>query len=203
MKLTFRCYTCNIFRAIKVLQYVQTLSKGNILRLQKTVKEFEFKANQVISDELYNKLAPTGSRPGILYGLPQVHKPSIPLRPIVSSINSHSYPLAKYLVSLLRPISINQYTIHDRFSFVKKLFRQKFDNEIVMVSFDVTSLFAKIPLNETMEIIARQLSCNSEFFHGFSRVDFVKHLNTAVKIVISYLTENFMTKLMVLPWAPR
>ena len=41
-----------------------------------------------------------------------------------------------------------------------------------------------------------------EIFHGFSRVDFVKHLNTSVKIVISYLTKNFMTKLMVLPWAP-
>ena len=36
MKLTFRCYTRNIFRAIKVLQYVQKLyTKQNILRLQK------------------------------------------------------------------------------------------------------------------------------------------------------------------------
>ena len=154
MMLTFRCYTCNIFRAVKVLQYVPTLyTKGSILRLQKTVKEFEFRANKVISDVLYNKLAPTGSRPGMLYGLSQVHKPSIPLRPIVSSINSHCYPLAKYPVFLLRPISINQYTIHDRFAFVRKLFQQKNDNEIVMVSFDVTSLFTKISLNETMEIV--------------------------------------------------
>ena len=74
----------------------------------------------------YNKLAPTGSRPGILYGLPKVDKPSIPLRPFVSSISSHSFPLAKYLVPLFRPISINQYTIHDTFSFVKELSRQKF-----------------------------------------------------------------------------
>ena len=48
----------------------------------------KLKVDNVINDELYNKLAPTGSRPGILYGLPKVHKPSIPLRPIVSSINS-------------------------------------------------------------------------------------------------------------------
>ena len=40
IELTFRCYTCNIFRAIKVLQYVEKLYiKRNILRLQKMVKD--------------------------------------------------------------------------------------------------------------------------------------------------------------------
>ena len=48
-----------------------------------------------------------------------------------------------YLVLLLRTISTNQYTIHDTFSLVKGLFQQKFDNEIVKASFDVTSLFTK------------------------------------------------------------
>ena len=100
--------------------------------------------------ELYNKLAPTGSRPGILYCLPKVLTPSIPLRPIVSPINSHFFPTAKYLVPLLRPISTNQYTIHDTFTFVKDLFQQIFDNEILMASFDVTSLFTNIPLDETI-----------------------------------------------------
>ena len=39
MKLTFRCYACNILRARKVLQYVQKLyAKRNILRLQKQLK---------------------------------------------------------------------------------------------------------------------------------------------------------------------
>ena len=48
-----------------------------------------------------------------------------------------------------------------------------------MASFDVTSLFTNIPLDETIEIIAGQLF--SEIFHGFSRVEFVKLLNLAVK----------------------
>ena len=50
-----------------------------------------------------------------------------------------------------------------------------------MAGFDVTSLFTNIPLDETIEIIARQLFCNSEIFHGFSLVEFVKLLNLAVK----------------------
>ncbi|KAJ8029631.1 hypothetical protein HOLleu_29075 [Holothuria leucospilota] len=37
------------------------------------------------------------------YGLPKVHKEGIPLRPIVSSINSPSYNLARHLADILTP----------------------------------------------------------------------------------------------------
>ena len=150
---------------------------------ESTVRRFLRKLNKskVISNELFSKLAPTGSRPGILYGLPKVHKPNIPLRPIVSSINSHSFNIAKFLVPLLRPISVSQYSINDAFSFLQELFEQKFNNNVVMASFDVTSLFTNIPLDETIKIIADQLFSNSNNFEGFSRDEFVKLLNLAVK----------------------
>ena len=137
--------------------------------------------SKVISNELFSKLAPTGSRPGILYGLPKVCKPNIPLRPIVSSINSHSFNIAKFLVPLLRPISVSQYSINDTFSFLQELFEQKFNNNVFMASFDVTSLFTNIPLDETIKIIVDQLFSNSNNFEGFSRDEFVKLLNLAVK----------------------
>ena len=79
------------------------------------------KKENVISDELYKKLCPTGAKPGILYGLPKVHKADVPLRPILSAIGTHSYNLSKYLVSLLRPISSNDFTITDTFSFLNDL----------------------------------------------------------------------------------
>ena len=126
---------------------------------ESTVRRFLRKLNKskVISNEIFSKLAPTGSRPGILYGLPKVHKPNIPLRPIVSSINSHSFNIAKLLVPLFLPISVSQYLINDTFSFLQELFEQKFNNNVVMASFDVTSLFTNIPLDETIKIIADQL----------------------------------------------
>ena len=46
-----------------------------------------------------------------------------------------------------------------------------------MASFDVTSLFTNIPLDETIEIIADQLFSNSNNFEGFSQDEFVKLLN--------------------------
>ena len=97
--------------------------------------------------ELYNNLAPTGSRPGILYGLPKVLKPSIPLRPIVSTINSrasfHSLSIWCLYFVLFPPTSIPYMT---RF----RLLRIYFNKHLIMTSFDVTSLFTNIALDETI-----------------------------------------------------
>ena len=50
-----------------------------------------------------------------------------------------------------------------------------------MASFDVTSLFTNIPLDETIDIISDQLYSTPIFYHGFSKTEFVQLLNLAVK----------------------
>ena len=122
-------------------------------KLVRTLKKL--KANNSISDETYKSLCPSGSRPGIMYGLPKVHKANVPIRPIISAIGSFNHKLAKYLVAILKPLSFNTYTILDTFSFVDELRSLSFDvdhNSLYMASFDVTSLFTNIPLEETISI---------------------------------------------------
>ena len=43
----------------------------------------------------YNNIRPSGSKPSQLYGLPKIHKDGVPLRPIISQIDSYTYKLAK------------------------------------------------------------------------------------------------------------
>ena len=46
------------------------------------------------------------------YGLPKIHKPGIPLRPIVSFVNSPTYAISGYLARILSPVVGNtDYTI--------------------------------------------------------------------------------------------
>ena len=56
-----------------------------------------------ISEEEYELIYPRGSRPGILYGSPKVHKPAInncpKFRPILSTIGTPTYKLAKIFSS--------------------------------------------------------------------------------------------------------
>ena len=49
----------------------------------------KLKSDNCINSKTYNELYPTGTRIGILYGLPKIHKPSIPFRPILSCFNHY------------------------------------------------------------------------------------------------------------------
>ena len=70
------------------------------------------------------------------------------MRPIVSPIDTYSYKLAQYLRSLLSPHIPLKYATKDSFTFIKQL--NTFGK--FLISFDVTSLFTNIPLEETINI---------------------------------------------------
>ena len=105
----------------------------------------------------YKDLYPTGTFLGVLYGLPKVHKIGAPLRPILSACNTPSFNIAKLLVPIISPLTKNIYTIPDSFKFAQEICNLNFDFDTVMASFDVTSLFTNIPLNETINIILDNL----------------------------------------------
>lgn len=71
-----------------------------------------------------------------------------PFRPIVSSIGAYNYNLAKYLCNLLTPLILAEFCVEDSFSFVNEIQKLSMQNKF-MVSFDVESLFANIPLEES------------------------------------------------------
>ena len=138
----------------------------------------KLKAENALSEKNYNELYPTGSRIGILYGLPKIHKPNMPLRPILSSVNHYFYKLAKFFIPLLTPLTTNPFIIIDSFSFVQELLNSDIDSRnVFMASFDVVSLFTNIPVNETIGIISNALFSDHQFFHGLNRSEFEKLLS--------------------------
>ena len=90
------------------------------IKLMRLLRDKLLKENR-ISEEVYQQLCPSGSTPGILYGLPNVHKQDCPARPILSAIGTYNYKLAKFLVPILQPFTVDQYTVKDSFSFVKEI----------------------------------------------------------------------------------
>ena len=116
----------------------------------------KLRKDKIIDVATFYKILPSGSSSGVLYGLPKVHKTGCPFRSIVSSVNTYNYNLASYLVSILQPISTNQYTVRDSFSFADWAKNYKHDNGI-MCSLDVSSLFTNVPLEETLNICLDKL----------------------------------------------
>ena len=124
---------------------------------------------KVISDDLASTLTVSGSSPGILYGLPKVHKTGVPMRPILAAYNTPSYSLSKFIVSKLNHLTTNEFTIKNSYEFAKFITGIP-NNNYIMCSFDIKSLFTNIPLDETIEIILNQTTpCVNSKFNNFSR----------------------------------
>ncbi|CAH3174309.1 unnamed protein product, partial [Porites evermanni] len=98
------------------------------------------------------------------------HKPrspnsTPPFRPIVSSIGTYNYSLAKYLSNLLQPHRASSenrsipstFIASDSFTFVKEINDLSLHG-MFMVSFDVESLFTNIPLDDCINLAVKYIT---------------------------------------------
>ena len=152
----------------KVLNHLIHM-ENKIAQLLKRLKE-----KQEISDKVYNELHPASSKPGILYGLCKIHKSIVdgvpPFRPILSAIGTPTHKLAKIFVLLLEPVTYNQYTIKDSFSFCEEL--KHLNTNLIMASSDVELLFTNIHLQERINLCIEKLFEDKNYIHGFSKDSF-------------------------------
>ncbi|XP_068247978.1 uncharacterized protein [Palaemon carinicauda] len=148
------------------------------------------KDNGLLSAQSYQSLYSSGSSFSVLYGLPKVHKTNVPLRPILAAYNSPTNHLAKILVPLLCHLTNNQFTLQTSAKFIPEILEH--DSNSIMVTLDVVSLFTKVSLHETIEIILGKLyPTENDIFNGFDSNSFRKLLELSV-IDINFV---FNTKL--------
>ena len=130
------------------------LSGFGIISLQRFLRKLKQKI--FFNETEYDKLYPSGSAPARIYGTPKMHKfsssDSFPkLRPIVSSIGTFNYNLARFLCELLSSLVPNDYSCKYTFSFVSHISNANI-SKIFLVSYHVIGLFTNIALQETIEI---------------------------------------------------
>ena len=99
---------------------------------------------------------PSGSAPARIYGTPKMHKFSSSdlfpkLRPIFSSIGTFNDNLTRFLCDLCSTLVPNDYSCKDNFSFASQIKNANLSKRF-LVSYDVTSHFTNIPLQETIDL---------------------------------------------------
>ncbi|XP_011861944.1 PREDICTED: uncharacterized protein LOC105558715, partial [Vollenhovia emeryi] len=110
-------------------------------------------------------LTPSDSSAPRLYGLPKIHKESVPLRPIVSNIRGPTYQLARYLTKPLQKLTgLNDSHNRNSMDFVNKITKIKTEPNDILVSFDVVSLFTNVPVQDTLDIIRTSKEIPSTLF---------------------------------------
>ena len=135
-----------------------TLSREG--RLQRLLRKL--KKNGHLDNAVYENIYPKGSQRARIYGLPKLHKDfgansTPPFRPIVSSIGTYNYNLAKYFCDLLSPHIPTEHCATNTFTIVQDIQSLSMFGKF-MVSFDVESLFTNIPLEKCIDLAVNYIS---------------------------------------------
>ena len=116
-----------------------------------------------------------------MYGSPKVHKPVInncpKFSPILSTIGTPTYKLAKFLVPILLPLTSSEFSVHNLFSFADKV--SSFCPDHFMASLDIESVFTNSPLNEVIDICIDDFFCDTNTIQNLDRNDMRELLTLA------------------------
>ena len=141
-----------------------------------------------IQDKLYYFLHSTDANVAIatFYGLPKIHKPEIPLRPITSCIGFPTYRLSKHLVRILSPLLNENFSIKNSNEFAEQIRLQSISSNEITVSFDVVSLFTSIPIELALQVVKQRLVQDNNLT---TRTDI--SLNNIIKLLEFVLRNSF------------
>ena len=146
---------------------------------------------KLVDEKTYRRILPNGSQPGKMYGMAKNHKPNCPLRPVLSAVNTPSYHLAKWLEQNIKPYFSSEYSVSSTSTFVEELSHLNPLPTDVLVSFDIKSLYTKVPLTEVIRDMQSKIYSQSDpssFFvnSGISEVVFKNILQTCSESIFLY-----------------
>ncbi|XP_068235514.1 uncharacterized protein [Palaemon carinicauda] len=133
----------------------------------------KWQSKGIITEKEYKEVYATGTRPGILYGLPKVHKENIPIRPGMSARKIPLYAFSKFLIQFIENFTFNEYTLKNSMQLIDDLKNIQVNSDNYMVSYDIDSLYTNEPVEETIIIILEQI--NDENMINFTKEEEENH----------------------------
>ena len=114
-------------------------------------------------EELKKQLIRPNFSSPYFYGLPKIHKPEIPLRPVISTVGAATRPIAGWIANILSKYvgTFSSAHIRNNVDFKNRLIEFQRENAISntkMLSFDVKALFTNVPTDTVLHFIERKIT---------------------------------------------
>jgi len=119
-------------------------------------KILTLKKTDAINTRRYYRPGCSVPQPPKLFGLLKLHKPGIPMRPIVSFYGSPTYQLSKYLTAILQSLTNkSRRKLQSTENFIDAIGTIQILDDYKLVYFDAKSLFTSIPLQVAFNTVYR------------------------------------------------
>jgi hypothetical protein len=110
--------------------------------------------NLIIHKKQIKHLIQKNASPPTLKALLKIHKPDIPIRPIINNRNAPSYKIAKKLNDIPKKhLHLDdQYITSNSTNLANDLIKLKINNRHKLITLDIKDLYVNIPVKETVDI---------------------------------------------------
>lgn len=124
-----------------------------------------------------------------IYGLPKIHKPNLPLRPIVSSLGTPLYHLSAFLSDALnKTVGFSRSAVKNSEDFCNKIRGINLPPNYILLSLDVVSLFTNINSRTVIRCVEdRWMEIKKNAGLKLTKIQFVD----ALKLVLSKCEFSF------------
>ncbi len=121
--------------------------------------------------------------PAYFHALPKIHKTPMGCRPIVSSVNSPTTGLSKWLTHILGPIATHiQSYVRDSDTLQREISQLSVEATDVIYTFDVVDMYTSIPIEDALHAV--------HWFLARINHPLINFILTGLRIVLEY---NFFT----------
>ncbi|KAK5639993.1 hypothetical protein RI129_010804 [Pyrocoelia pectoralis] len=158
----------------KVLDFINKpgfskLKSNPTISFQKLVRATVYSHRDILSSLNINYRTLLQMNPvcPLLYGLPKIHKCHVPIRPVVSFIDT---PISKitawlnYFLKLHVKLRHN-FSLENARQLTERISSAKLPTNFAMVSFDVENLFPSIPPHECIQLVSEHLTTSDLLDH--------------------------------------
>ena len=136
-------------------------------------------------------------------GYPKFTKKHPPQNPIVSSVGSVSYGVAKEIARIIKPlVGSTEPHVNNSMEFTEEIKNMKLEEGECITSYDVSALFTSIPIPSALDIINNKLQQDTEF-HNITKMsthNIIELLDFCLNNTYFIFQGVFYQQIRVQPW---